>query len=493
LTGEAAAVRRIDPVVLALFVLVNAVVLWNALHHHPPAGYDANAHIKYVATLAEGRLPTRSDTYEAFSPPLSYLPPALVLRGGLVDVDGAPRAAQLLNVVYSIAACWLLLHLAERLAPGSVAVKRTALFLVGMVPVYYKTFAFVRPEPLLTALTLAVLAAALDFVGARRGPKALLVFGALMGMALLSRQQAIFAVAAVTVFVLLASRGRGVAAAGRLGVALVVAFAVSGWFYLGQLRDPGGVLAYSPGLQGARDEDFFLGTGDGALFRDPVRPAFRNELLPVLYSETWGDHGCYFLVYGSQEGRPVWGTYLEEALVRRPRWLRTNRWAMGRWLGRVNVVALLPTAVLLLGAAAGAAATWSWVRGEDDRPRDRGLALLTLTALATVSGYVALLVLFYANPTGSLIKATYVLPAFPALALLAAAWLDGIRARNPRVHAALVIALILATLHNAPAFVTRYRLDAHGKMVPAAGEVGAREGGETTEATAAGEVEEPVP
>src|SRR5262249_51951796 len=157
-------------------------------------------------------------------------------------------------------------------------------------------------------------------------------------------------------------------AVGKLAAALVVAFAVSGWVYLGQLRDPGGVLVYSPGLEDARAAAFFLGTGAGALVRDPVRPASRNETLRVLYSQPWVDPGGYFPVYGSQEGRPVWGTYLEEALVRRPRWLRTNRWAMGRWLGRVNAVSLLPTAVLLLGAAAGAACTWSWVRGKDEGP-----------------------------------------------------------------------------------------------------------------------------
>jgi 4-amino-4-deoxy-L-arabinose transferase-like glycosyltransferase len=469
---------RLDPVLLVLFALVNGLVLWNALHHHPPAGYDANAHIRYALTLAEGRLPTRRDTYEFFSPPLSYAAPALAVATGLVDGDTAPRLAQVLNVVYSVGTTILLLRIAEGMSPGGVALKRTALLLLGMLPVYYKTFAFVRPEPMLTFLSLAVLLVATRvFDGREHRVRDGVGLGVLMGLSLLARQQAVFVIAAVAVFALLAAGS--LAARGplrSLAAALVVAFLVGGWFYVAQARDTGGVLAFSPGLQTGRDAAFFRGTGEGVLFRDPVRPAFRNQLGPVLYSETWGDHGCYFLVYGSQEGRPVWGTYLEEALTKRPRWLRTNRWSMGRYLGRVNLVSLVPTGVFLLGLGAGVASLRARARTRANDPRADALALLTLTVLATVAGYVVLLAFLYANPTGSLIKATYVLPAFPPAALLAAAILERLGALKPRLHKALLGLLVLVALHDAPAFVTRYRLDGRGKMVPAAGEVGAREG-----------------
>jgi hypothetical protein len=385
--------------------------------------------------------------------------------------------AQLLNVVYSIATTILLLGIADSIAPGNAGLKRTALLLLGMLPVYYRTFAFVRPEPLLTCLSLATLAMApAAFAGGFQARRAL-GLGGVLGLSLLARQQAFFVAGAVAGFALLqVRRGRGgLAPACGLGLALLAALAVGGWFYGAQLRESGSVLAFSPGLQPMPEPTFFWGTGNGVLFRDPVRPAFRHQLLPVLYSETWGDHGCYFLVYGSQEGRPVWGTYLEEALVRRPRWLRTNRWAMGRWLGRVNLVSLVPTAVFLLGMGAGVAALWSWVRRRTEDRRTGILALLTLAVLATLTGYLLLHVLFYRRPTGSLIKATYVLPAFPPAALLGAALLQRLSAWKPRLHRAILAALVLVAVHNAPAYVTRYRLDGRGKMVPSAGEVGARD------------------
>jgi uncharacterized membrane protein len=149
---------------------------------------------------------------------------------------------------------------------------------------------------------------------------------------------------------------------------------------------------------------------------------------------------------------------------------------MGRYLGRVNLVSLVPTGVFLLGVGAGVASLRARARTRVNDPGADALALLTLAVLATVAGYVVLLAFLYANPTGSLIKATYVLPAFPPAALLAAAFLERLGALKPRLHKALLGLLVLVALHNAPAFVTRYRLDGRGKMVPAAGEVGAREG-----------------
>jgi hypothetical protein len=179
-------------------------------------------------------------------------------------------------------------------------------------------------------------------------------------------------------------------------------------------------------------------------------------------------------VYGSREGRPVWGTYLEEALVRAPRWLRTNRWEMGRVLGRANLVSVLPTLVLLFAVGAGTLVVVARAlpsRAPETGERERTTALLTLVVLAVVCGYVVLLVLFYANPTGSLIKATYVLPAFPPMALLGAALLERLSAWKPALHRLLVGALVLVAVHHAPLLVTRYRLDDRGRMVPSRGEV----------------------
>ena len=48
---------------------------------------------------------------------------------------------------------------------------------------------------------------------------------------------------------------------------------------------------------------FYLGSGNGNLFSDPIRGAFPNQLLPILYSETWGDYWGYFVVIRPGHGR----------------------------------------------------------------------------------------------------------------------------------------------------------------------------------------------
>jgi hypothetical protein len=50
---------RADPLLLALFLLVNGIVLGNAIVYEPGLGYDAYMHERYVGVLARGRLPSR--------------------------------------------------------------------------------------------------------------------------------------------------------------------------------------------------------------------------------------------------------------------------------------------------------------------------------------------------------------------------------------------------------------------------------------------------
>jgi len=60
---------------LFVFVLINVIVLVNAILHPPIIGYDAHDHLKYIVALSKGHLVTPKDSREFFSPPLPlYLP-----------------------------------------------------------------------------------------------------------------------------------------------------------------------------------------------------------------------------------------------------------------------------------------------------------------------------------------------------------------------------------------------------------------------------------
>lgn len=449
---------------MLLLVLVNGVVLVNARLHDPFVGYDANAHFGYIVALGEGRLPAPDDTFEFFTPPLAYVPAALPSLLRYRGLRLAGHAAQYSNLAWSIGLTLCLVKVARLLRPGDPVFPRVALLLLGMLPVYYKTFAFVRPEPLLAFLAVAALHEALRVFGEDEPSwRRVVGLGVLLGLLILTRQQGFFVIAAVGLF----AAGRMIARpparwiyVGSAAGALVVAFVVGGWFYLRLQARHGSATAYvrepTSFSFGNNIRSFYVGTGGRALFRAPVRPAFRNQFLPTLYAETWGDYGCYFLVYGIDRRTHSFlsGGALEDALPRprAPRFLRTNYEEMGRTLGRVNAVALVPSVLLVLGVLAALPSLAALVRGSEGRWMP---ALLLLTVLVTGAAYFVLLVVYPAR-SGNMIKATYVLHAFPAVALLGADFLARMRARSPAAFRVVVALLVAATAHNSVAFVTRY-------------------------------------
>jgi hypothetical protein len=365
-----------------------------------------------------------------------------------------------------VALTLLLVRVARRLRPGDPGFVRTTLLLLGMMPVYYKTFAFVRPEPLLALLALASLDQAHrlfgeDDLAARR----VAALGLLLGLLILTRQQGFFVIAAIVLF----AAGRAISRRSgwrsylrAMAGALAIALAVGGWFYLRLGAHHGSAMAYvkTPAAFSLSNNprSFYLGTGDRKLFRDPVRPSFRNQFFPTFYSEAWGDYGCYFLIYGIDQRTRTFlpGGALVDALGQQTsrNVLLTNRVEMGRALGRVNAVAVFPSVVLLLGVLAAVPSLVTLVRGGAD-PRRGMPALFLLTVLVTFVSYLALLILFPAR-SGNMIKATYVLHVLPAMALLAADVLARLRDRAPRAHHTVLALLLGATAHNSFAFVTRY-------------------------------------
>src|SRR5688500_12144617 len=48
--------------VIAVYLVINGIVFYNARKHDPGIGYDSDAHLHYLMTLAQGRLPAREDT-----------------------------------------------------------------------------------------------------------------------------------------------------------------------------------------------------------------------------------------------------------------------------------------------------------------------------------------------------------------------------------------------------------------------------------------------
>ena len=67
------------------------------------------------------------------------------------------------------------------------------------------------------------------------------------------------------------------------------------------------------------------------IFSNPIRPYFKNQFFPILYSDTWGDYWGYF-TFTSR--------FLEIGL---------GQENIGSYLGRVNLVSTFTFVILLIG------------------------------------------------------------------------------------------------------------------------------------------------
>src|SRR5262249_51754965 len=317
---------RFDHRLLFVFLIVNGLVLFNSIFHDPTTHYDADSHLDYVDVLARLQLPSPNETRESFSAPLPYILPAV---GKAIELSRwwAAKFGQIVNVALSLGITGLLIALCRSARPSDPDMALIALMCLGALPVYYKTMAFVRGEPYVAFLTLAAIAATARALTLRRRSLADAILpGSLWGLLVLARQWgALSAIALVLAVWLTAFRDwdRHKIAIGLMGP--LVALLVGGWFYGWLWVRHGSPIAFnqSPTTSWTlrnQPADFYTGTANGRLFTDPIRGSFPNQLIPIFYTETWGDYWGYFLIYGrdASSGAYVVGWALEQAVAKTP-------------------------------------------------------------------------------------------------------------------------------------------------------------------------------
>ena len=482
---------------LILFVLINLLVLFNAVAHDPYSGYDTSAYLDYISTLAEGRLPTSEESGEFFSPPLAFGPPAgfyaalqpyadnpalnppnsnlrivnAIYFRLLYSIDDFPLALsakllQLLNVAYSLGVTLLLLKICDLLHPEHPWFKTLTLFLLGMLPVYYKTFAFVRAEPLMILLGLAgfYILLAVYRRGILEGRDAAWL-GLIGGLGMLTRQWFLAAFLTLFLGLLLLAWKQGAPLLPVAAMFLLVAGMLAAPFYLHLANNEGSPVAFNRDAGTQTPWSRYFAVDSGGLFSDPLRDSFGLQFLPIFYSDIWGDYWGYFTFYARdresgryQEGLFAASDIITPAEAADPEHsLETNRYTINRYLGRVNAVSLLPSLVFVAGFIFGLGQLRAALRNRfADKDRSM-LALMAFFVLASVAIYITFLLL-YTHEDVTTVKASYLLHAAPLLALLVAEVLLRLERRNRRAFQFLMVAMAFVLLHNLPAMLTRHIL-----------------------------------
>ena len=385
-----------------------ALLFSNAWRFDWLRGYDAFANDVYASIVAdEYRLPSEAESGVWHTPPLWF-----ALAGGLRRLavaagwDHPQRPGQLLAAAAGLAVCVLVLLLARELWPERRLLHVVALLLTGMTPALVRASAMYHPETLAVALAAAGMLVAVRAF--RRGPTpaAALGAGTLLGLAALTRAWALpVLVGVVTCFVLEGwPRRRFGPALAVLGTALVL---LVPWLANQQLAH-GDAFAFnrdapSESFLERREASFYLGPRALRVLDHPITPLFRNELVPQLYADWWGD---WALTWDSPPP-PAPAELLPPGVVAE----RARQMAVG----------IVPTILALAGLIA--VALLASVR------RSARLALLPLTTVALAVAFVVFAVRF-PSTDGDTIKGTYLLMALPAASLGAAFVVDTLRPRG---------------------------------------------------------------
>lgn len=454
---------------LSIFAAINGLVLFNAIFHNAWVGYDAHEYINYISILSELRLVTPEDSYEFFSPPLPFVIPALSMIIAGVDMYRAAKLAQMLNVLLSFGSTFYLIKLCQVVGPQST-LKQSALILLALLPVYYKTFAFVRGEPYVVFFSIIMLYYALLMVIKEQFTWVnSILMGIAMGFIALSRQWGIFLFPAV--FILFAYKWirsppwrSSIIRAFILCIVLIAV--ISGWFYLSLIVRYGSGTPFNrqPAEQFSlqnQPEEFYTGISPEYLFSNPVRPNFANQFIPIFYSEVWGDYWCYFTVYArdTRTSQLVIGPDLSRIFSqeRLPTWLATNYETASNYLGRVNRVSLFPTSIILISLIY---ALWRTlpVYGHDPAGVDHRIvsAFFLLAIGITMTGYIWFLIMYPYHGRGDTIKATYMIQIFPLTAVLGGMFLETVKKRSQVIYRIIIAFLFLSIVHNLPAMITHY-------------------------------------
>ncbi|HEX6724018.1 MAG TPA: hypothetical protein VF073_02135, partial [Gaiella sp.] len=292
-----------------------------------------------------------------------------------------------------------------------------ALVFAAASPALVRASAMYHPETLAVALATGGVLVAARALRTRWTLSSAVAGGGLLGLACLTRAWSLPVL--VAVLVLAALDARSTRRFAPVAVYTVVAVGLLAPWLVNQQLAHGSAFAFNrpppaePVLE-RRPASFYLGPRSLRALEHPITPLFRNELVPHLYADWWGD---WALTWDSPPP-PAPAALLPSGVV-------SER-------ARQTVVGVVPSVLALagliaLGVLAGAR-------------RSTSLALLPLSAAAVVTAYVVFAVR-YPSPDGDTIKATYLLMALPAAAVAASFLIDALRPRRPAWAVAGVVAL----------------------------------------------------
>jgi len=360
-------------------------------------------------------------------------------------MDFPGQILQYQNILTSIILTFYFLKIGSLIRPDSFDLRILSLGMLSLFQVYYRTFSFVRGEPMLAMFYLFVTFHLLYMIrNDIRQPKWHYTLQLSVGIAcaILSRQWSAFMIPAIIVWgiVILIREGKLALPVFRATtIAFIMAFFMSAWFFFALLYNEGSMIAFSreptenQNLFANHTPDFYFGLGLPDIFERPYRPdpdtghdGFPNQFIPMMYSDTWGDYWGYFTLRGP-------------------------------YPGGVMVLSLFPTMILFAGLAIGYGylIRFLMVWKKDIDKRAIMFAFIQLILFWTMVGYGWFVIQYIDPGKGGPVKGSYMLHVYPYLALLGGEALYHLKQRSRIAYPATIGLLMIVYVYSIPMYFTQ--------------------------------------
>ena len=418
-------------------------LIYNIMHYDPTQGYDAEAHYNYFYFISmylpqNFLLPSIENTREFFNPPLPYILPAffqVICRNVISSADyikdcklAVGTTTQIFQTFLYILTLFFYLKTFKLLKNNSHFINLNLILMISLLSVNYRTISMIRGEPYILffnslLIYLLILLIKKDF---NYKTSDIFLFGLLIGFMALSRQWAFLLMPAYFILIKYVDRNLIKNYIKFISSAFIFGFFISSWFYFTLFFDYGSFTAFN--LE-ERKFNFWnqpinfyfpLNAEASMVFSKPIRPNFSNQLLPILYSDLWGDYWGYFVFTSRNLG------------------LGRGQALIGDYLGRVNIISLFPTFIMFLGLY--------------NIKKLNGSKLfhkyITISILFSFFGYLWFLVTYPSFPTGDTIKSTYIIQLFHLIAFISASYLEDLEKTNLKKYLFTIFLLVCSYFYN---------------------------------------------
>ena len=355
------------------------------------------------------------------------------------------------NFFLAVGITLLFIKIGKILKPNNNYFTLSSIFLLAITTVFYKTFSQVRGETYIAFFAVLIFFLILKIHEDKTNIrwKHVISLGVTLGLLALSRQWGLFLYPGVF-FALIMQPKEKISLTKHLSVIFIafgIAALVGGWFYLYLYFEYGTVTAFNLNSNGFAFSNqplsFYRNTGLGnfLLFESPTRKTFDNQFFPIFYSEIWGDYWGHFVFV--RDKSPIGAIY-------------GNQNQITPYLGRVNLVSLLPTVLFFAGFIKAGENLVQLIHRKNYDLNKIAFGYLVIAIVISFLGYGWFLIKYPVIPKGTTIKATYMIQIFVLLPFLGAEFLEYIRLKTTRTYVLILCLLGLVFIHNLPATFSRY-------------------------------------